>query len=178
MDSQWVALNARPCCLKMLNTAAQLYFKTLLIALIYSTFCQRTTEAQGCKTPQDLPTDQLPSPKGIPGHEHRPHLEVPPSRCQGDAGWQMDVRESTYVKESGSCWCLWHFISEERMDPLQLSALSFFVVVVVGLFGTRTILVQMRLCSEPVDCSSFQLNRNHSKLINKSLQMGRKRFMH
>lgn len=64
----------------------------------------------------------------------------------------------------------------ERWIPSSRQSVVFFKFSY--LFGSRTIQVQMRPGSEPVDCSSFQLSRNHSKLINKSLHIRRERFMH
>lgn len=81
----------------------------------------------------------------------------------GEETWLMQLARSLYQGGKGG-------------SPPVARVLSFFFFSY--LFGSRTIQIQMRPGSEPVDCSSFQLNRNRSNLINKSLQMRRERFMH
>jgi len=50
----------------MLNAAAQLHLKILLIAPTCFAFCHRAAEAQGRQTLQSPPAGQAPTPEGTP----------------------------------------------------------------------------------------------------------------
>lgn len=177
-------VNTKPCSLKTLNAADQLHLKIFFRAPTCFAFCYRRTVAQGCKTLQRPPAHQSLQSWGHCS-EHRLHLgsQSTPGAVTGDP-FHQQVPRRTLPTNGGKkelpgegVW-LKLLAGAQYQECIPSGSHRARLFLFSSLFGSRATQVQMKPHSEPGDWSSFQLNKNHSKLINKSLQMGRNRFMH